>query len=357
MEKAFNDLPMLPPPRSEVETLEVLRQISATALAIGELNGSVKMLPNLLILLNAIILKEATASSEIENIITTQDKLYQALSSRVQETDSATKEVLRYRSALLEGLHLISERGFLNTNTIIRIQQILEENSAGVRKLPGTALKNAVTGQTVYTPPDDHDTILRLLKNLEDYINNDDDISPFIKLAVQHYQFESIHPFYDGNGRTGRIINVLFLILKGLLDKPVIYPSRFITNNKQDYYRLLQEVRTRGNWEKWVIYINQGIEISAKETMMKIHEINSLIRLISEQVKRDYPKIYSKELIEVLFVQPYCRIDSVMEQLGVSRPTASRYLNTLSGCGILSARQLWKETLFVNQQLFELLRD
>ena len=357
MEKAFNDLPMLPPPRSEVETLEVLRQISATALAIGELNGSVKMLPNPLILLNAIILKEATASSEIENIITTQDKLYQALSSRVQETDSATKEVLRYRSALLEGLHLISERGFLNTNTIIRIQQILEENSAGVRKLPGTALKNAVTRQTVYTPPDDHDTILRLLKNLEDYINNDDDISPFIKLAVQHYQFESIHPFYDGNGRTGRIINVLFLILKGLLDKPVIYPSRFITNNKQDYYRLLQEVRTRGNWEKWVIYINQGIEISAKETMMKIHEINSLIRLISEQVKRDYPKIYSKELIEVLFVQPYCRIDSVMEQLGVSRPTASRYLNTLSGCGILSARQLWKETLFVNQQLFELLRD
>ena len=199
-----------------------------SSVALAELKGLANTLPNQNILLNAIILKEARASSEIENVITTHDKLYQALSAKNTQIDAATKEVLRYREAMLFGFHIIQKRGFLNTNALIEIQNILEENNAGIRKLPGTALKNAATGKVIYTPPDDYDTILRLMKNLEEYLNEDNDISPLIKLAVQHYQFESIHPFYDGNGRTGRIINVLYLILQKQLESPILYLSDYI---------------------------------------------------------------------------------------------------------------------------------
>jgi len=353
----FNDLPPLPPLRQQLETLPVLRQVSKTAAAIGELKGLANTLPNPSILLNAVVLKEATASSEIENIITTQDKLYQALSTKGLEADPSTKEVLRYREALLAGYSFLSEKGFLSTNAIAQIQQVLEENSAGIRRLPGTALKNAATGATIYTPPDDHETILRLMKNLEDYLHSDDDLSPFIQLAVQHYQFESIHPFYDGNGRTGRILNVLFLIMKGLLDKPVLYLSKFVIDNKADYYRLLQEVRTHQNWEEWVLYMTKAVEVTARETIEKIRQINELFYQTVEKVKQEKPKVYSKDLLELLFVQPYCRIEIVMDQLGVSRPTASRYLNELSGAGILETKQVWKETFFIHQALFSILKE
>lgn len=334
----FNELPLLPPPREKLETVPILRQVSKTAAVVGELKGVSNTLPNPAILLNAVILKEASASSEIENIITTQDKLYQALSVKSMTVDPSTKEVLRYREALLEGYRFISERGFLNTNAVIRIQEILEENSAGIRQLPGIALKNTTTGLTIYTPPDDRQIILQLMKNLEDYLNSADDLSPFIKLAVQHYQFESIHPFYDGNGRTGRIMNVLFLIMKGLLDKPVLYWSKFIIEHKSDYYRLLQEVRTHNNWEEWILYITRAIEVTAHETIDQIYQINELFDQTVEKVKREKPKIYSKDLLELLFVQPYYRIEIVMHHLSVSRPTASRYLNELAGIGILSSR-------------------
>jgi len=352
----FNDLPFLPPPRAQIETIPVLRQVSHTAAAIGELKGLANTLPNPDILLNAVVLKEATASSEIENIITTQDKLYQALSIKRLNVDLSTKEVLRYREALLEGYRLLSKRGFLSTNDIVKIQQVLEENSAGIRRLPGTALKNAATGTTIYTPPDHQETILRLMKNLEDYLHSDDNLSPFIQLAVQHYQFESIHPFYDGNGRTGRILNVLFLIMKGLLEKPVLYLSKFIIDHKSDYYRLLQEVRIRENWGEWVLFMTKAVEVSARETIEKIRQINNLFYRTLETVRKEKPKIYSKDLLELLFVQPYCRIEMVMEQLDVSRPTASRYLNELAGAGILKTRQVWKENLFIHEALFNLLK-
>ena len=231
--KAFNDLPLLPPKKSLVETIAILKQESKSAVALAELKGITHTLANPNILINAVILKEAQASSGIENVITTQDKLYQALYAKSAKPDGATKEVLRYREALLMGTRLIKERGFLNTNGIIAIQKELEENNAGLRKLPGTALINDLTNEVIYTPPDNFDTISDLMKNLEQYLNDDaDDVSSLIKLAIQHYQFESIHPFYDGNGRTGRIINVLYLILKGLLNEPVLYLSSFIIQNK-----------------------------------------------------------------------------------------------------------------------------
>jgi Fic family protein len=355
-ESPYNDLPLLPPPREKVETIPVLRQAHKTAAALGELKGLSNTLPNPDILLNAVILREATASSEIENIITTQDRLYQALSLKSVEADPATKEVLRYREALLTGYHFLKENGFLSINAILKIQQVLEENSAGLRRLPGTALRNAASGSVIYTPPDDYDTILRLMKNLENYLHEDDNLSPFIRLAVQHYQFESIHPFYDGNGRTGRILNVLFLIMNGLLDKPVLYLSQFIINHKADYYRLLQEVRTHDNWEEWILYMSRTVEVTALETIGKIRQINDLFEHTADTVKRDIPKIYSKDLLELLFVQPYCRIEILMESLGVSRPTASRYLRELATTGLLSTKQIWKETLFINNALLSVLR-
>ncbi|MBK6904912.1 MAG: Fic family protein [Saprospirales bacterium] len=263
-------------------------------------------------LLNAVVLKEASASSEIENIITTQDRLYKALSSRNMKVDPATKEVLR--------------------------------------------LKNAATGTTIYTPPDDYETIQRLMKNLEDYLHTENDLSPFIKLAVQHYQFESIHPFYDGNGRTGRIINVLYLVMVGLLDKPVLYLSKYIIDHKPDYYRLLQSVRTQKTWEDWVLFMTKALEVTAMETIEKITLINALFQKTQEKVRGEKPKVYSKDLLELLFVQPYCRIEMVADQLAVTRQTASHYLKELRDTGVLTTQQAGKETLFVNVELFELLK-
>lgn len=355
-EHPYNDLPLLPPPREKLETIPVLRQAHKTAAALGELKGLSNTLPNPDILLNAVILREATASSEIENIITTQDRLYQALSLKNVEADAATKEVLRYREALLTGYRFLQERGFLSTNAILKIQQVLEENSAGLRRLPGTALRNAATGAVIYTPPDDYDTILHLMNNLEKYWHEDDNLSPFIRLAVQHYQFESIHPFYDGNGRTGRILNVLFLISNGLLDKPVLYLSQYIIDHKADYYRLLQEVRTHDRWEEWILYMSRTVEVTALETIGKIRQINALFDQTAEVVRLEKPKIYSKDLLELLFVQPYCRIELLVEYLGISRPTASRYLHELSAMGLLSTKQVWKETLFIHDALLGLLR-
>ncbi|MBK8490425.1 MAG: Fic family protein [Saprospirales bacterium] len=356
-ETPYNDLPLLPPPRGVIETVSVLRQVGKTAAAIGELKGLANTLPNPDILLNAVVLREASASSEIENIITTQDKLYKALSSQNSQVDPATKEVLRYREALLSGYHTLQQRGFLNTNAIVRIQQTLEENSAGIRRLPGTALRNAATGSTIYTPPNDHETIQRLMKNLEDYLNEEDGLSPFIKLAVQHYQFESIHPFYDGNGRTGRIINVLFLVMKGLLERPVLYLSKYIIDHKPEYYRLLQSVRTQETWEEWVLFITKAVEVTALETIGKINLINALFEKTQEKARLEKPKVYSKDLLELLFIQPYCRIEFVSERLGITRQTSSRYLKELEKTGILTSQQLGKETLFVNEELFDLLKE
>ncbi|MET7000488.1 Fic family protein [Chitinophaga defluvii] len=355
-EKPFNHLPLLPPAREKIETLNVLRQLVHSSVALAELKGLANTLPNPHILLNAVILKEAKASSEIENVITTQDKLYQALSAKGIEIDVATKEVLRYREAVLFGFHLIEKKEFINTNAIISIQKILEESNAGIRKLPGTALRNASTGQVIYTPPDNHESILRLMKNLEEYLNEKDDLSPLVKLAVQHYQFESIHPFYDGNGRTGRIINVLYLVLHGLLASPILYLSAYIIANKAAYYRLLQEVRSTGNWEEWVLYILKGIEQTARETISQIALINNLFKKTQEKIKTISPKSYNKELLEILFEHPYSKIEYLTERLNISRITASKYLKVLEKMGIVESRKVWKETLYINTQLFDLLK-
>lgn len=355
-EKPFNDLPLLPPLREKIETVEILRQVVKSSVALAELKGIAHILPNPTILFNAVILKEARASSEIENVITTQDKLYQALSAKGIQIDSATKEVLRYREAVLTGYHFIQKKGFLNTNAIISIQKVLEENNAGIRKLPGTALKNSATGKVIYTPPDDHEKILNLLKNFEGYINEEDDISPLIKLAVQHYQFESIHPFYDGNGRTGRIINILYLILHGLLESPILYLSAYIIDNKADYYRLLQEVRTHQAWEDWILYILKAIEQTAKETIQQIKDINDLFQKCEDKIKTAL-KSYNKSLLEILFEHPYSKIEYITNRLKISRVTASKYLKELEKIGILQSKQVWKETLYINTELFLLLKE
>ncbi len=356
-DKPFNELPFLPPARDEIETVKLLRQLVASSVALAELKGLANTLPNPNILLNAVILKEARASSEIENVITTQDKLYQALSAKSAQADSATKEVLRYREATLLGFHFVRERGFLNTNAIIKIQKALEENNAGIRKLPGTALRNAATGKVIYTPPDDYDTILKLMKNLEEYLNQEDDISPLIKLAVQHYQFESIHPFYDGNGRTGRIINVLYLIMHHLLESPILYLSEFIIDNKADYYRLLQEVRLKNNWEEWILYILKGVEHTAKQTIKQVHDINKIFLKTQAMIKERADMPYNKELLELLFEHPYSKIEYLVDRLKISRITASKYLKEMEKSGILQSKKIWKETIYINTELFELLKN
>jgi Fic family protein len=353
-----NELPLLPPARDAIETKAILRQESKSAVALAELKGLAHTLPNQNILINAIVLKEAKASSEIENVITTHDSLYQALAAKSFKPDAATKEVLRYREALFAGTEFILEKGYLSTKGIIKVQNILEKNTQGLRQLPGTTLKNDATGEVIYTPPDNKDTIIRLMSNLEKFINidKDDDISPLIKLAVQHYQFESIHPFYDGNGRTGRIVNVLYLILKGLLDNPILYLSGFIIRNKGEYYRLLKEVTFTYHWEPWILYILKGIEQTAADTIGQINNINGLIFETIAKVKAKKPQVYSKEFIELLFEHPYSKIEHLEFKGIAKRKTAGKYLSELAEIGILVPQKIGKEVIYINKALYELLK-
>lgn len=356
-DKPYNNLPLLPPAIEDIESILILRQVNKSSIRLAELKGLAQTLPNPNILLNAVILKEARVSSEIENVITTHDQLYQALSTNNLNVNSATKEVLRYREAILMGYNLIQKKGFLNTNSIIDIQEVLEENNAGLRKLPGTSLKNALTGEVIYTPPDDKDKILHLMKNLEHYINDQDDLSPLIKLAVQHYQFESIHPFHDGNGRTGRIINVLYLILNGMLNSPILYLSNYIIKHKADYYRLLQEVREKNNWEEWIIFMLKAVEETAEETIKQIEEINNFFSAMKAEIREKAPKLYNKELLELLFEQPYCKVEFLVDRLKISRATAAKYLKGLELTGLLKSKKIWKETIYINIGLFEILKQ
>ena len=353
---AYNNLPLLPPKLAILESNKILKQLVKSSVVLAELKGMVNILPNPNILLNAAILKEASASSEIENVITTQDKLYTALSANGIQIDSATKEVLRYREALLYGMTFIKKNGFFTTNAIIEIQRRLEDNNAGLRKLPGTALRSSKTGKVVYTPPDNIDDIRRLLGNFEKYINERDEGPYLIKMAVQHYQFESIHPFYDGNGRTGRIINILYLIMSGLIEKPVVYLSGYVIENKTEYYKLLQEVRTKNNWEGWVLYVLKGVEFASRIALRQVISINKLLEKTKDKVQKWLPKIYSIELVELLFEQPYCKSEFLENRLSISRITAAKYLKELEKIKVLKSQKAWKETLYVNIELFELLR-
>ena len=353
----FNDLPILPPAKEFIESVIILKQLVKSSVALAELKGIIHILPNPEILLNAVILKEARASSEIENVITTQDKLYQALSAKANQIDTSTKEVLRYREAMLFGFRTIQKKNILTINTIIEIQQILEENNAGIRKLPGTALRNSVTGKVIYTPPDQTDVINSLLSNMEKFINLDENEIPhLIKMSIQHYQFESIHPFYDGNGRTGRILNILYLIMSGLIEKPVVYLSGYVIENKPEYYKLLQEVRTKNNWEGWVLYVLKGVDFASRIALRQVISINKLLEKTKDKVQKRLPKIYSIELVELLFEQPYCKSEFLEKRLSISRITAAKYLKELEKIKVLKSQKAWKETLYVNTELFELLR-
>jgi len=266
------------------------------------------------------------------------------------------KEVQHYREALLKGYELVVEHGLLLKRDIVAIQKELEQNDAGVRRQSGTVLKNAATGEVVFTPPQDYETIQSLFVNLEQYINEPNDIDPLVNMAIIHYQFESIHPFYDGNGRTGRIINILYLILKDLLDIPILYLSSYIIKHKADYYRLLQEVRTENNWEEWILYMLDGIEQTSLETINLVNDIHELMNETKETIKRELPKIYSKDLVEILFMHPYTKIEFLVNGLGIARQTASIYLNELEKVGILKSIKIGRSKFFINEELFDMLK-
>ncbi len=347
----------LPPKREKIETLKILRQLSFSASALGELKGDAKTIPNQAILINAVVLQEAKESSEIENIITTQDELYKALTTSGKHAVQV-KEVINYRKAIFTGIEIIKEQGFLRVSDIETIQSTIVENNAGVRTMAGTVLKNERTGEIVYTPPQEKSEILELLNNFLEYFNiNRTDLHPLINLAVLHYQFESIHPFYDGNGRTGRILNILYLILNNFLDIPILYLSSYINQNKADYYRLLNKVNKTGDWEEYILYILKGIEETSLKTIDKINNIKVLLEISVNTARKKASKIYRKELIELIFEQPYSKIDFVVKRLNVERKAASRYLKKLEEIGLLKSEKIGREVVYINEELIDILKN
>lgn len=346
------------PLKADLETKKVLKALPSAHAALAELKGIASTIPNQNILINTIGLQEAKDSSAIENIITTHDDLYKSSLNLDAFKSLNAKEVQNYISALKKGFELITQNGILTNNTILQIQEVLEDNSAGFRKLPGTALKNASTGETIYTPPQDHDKIIQLMSNLERYINDPSmqDCDPLIKMAIIHFQFESIHPFYDANGRTGRIINILYLILAKLQSLPILYLSSYIIRNKPDYYRLLQRVREEDLWEEWILFMIQGVQETAVETVELILKIKTLMLDYKHRLRDNY-KFYSQDLLNNLFKHPYTKIEFIVNDVGVSRLTAANYLNTLADDGMLRKNKLGTGNYYINEELFELLTN
>jgi Fic family protein len=341
----------------DLETKSILKQLPAAHAALAELKGVVQSIPNQIILLNALGIQEAKDSSSIENIITTHDDLYKANLDFEVNISPNVKEVQNYVAAMKRGFELVESQGLLTNQALLKIQETLEGNNAGFRKLPGTALKNAQTGAVIYLPPQDPAEIQELMTNLEQFINDPElsDYDPLVKMAIIHYQFESIHPFYDGNGRTGRILNILYLILTGLQKLPILYLSNHIIQHKSDYYRLLQGVREKGDWESWISYMIRGVEYTAKETIQLIEALKVLIAEMKNQLQNNY-KFYSQELLNNLFAHPYTKIEFLVRDLGVSRLTAANYLNQLASDGVLRKERLGTGNYYVNERLFELLR-
>ena len=341
----------------DLETKSILKQLPAAHAALAELKGVVQSIPNQIILLNALGIQEAKDSSSIENIITTHDDLYKANLDFEVSISPNVKEVQNYVAAMKRGFELVESQGLLTNQTLLKIQETLEGNNAGFRKLPGTALKNAQTGAVIYLPPQDPAEIQELMTNLEQFINDPElsDYDPLVKMAIIHYQFESIHPFYDGNGRTGRILNILYLILTGLQKLPILYLSNHIIQHKSDYYRLLQGVREKGDWESWISYMIRGVENTAKETIQLIEALKILMAEMKTLLQNNY-KFYSQELLNNLFAHPYTKIEFLVRDLGVSRLTAANYLNQLASDGVLRKERLGTGNYYVNERLFELLR-
>lgn len=346
------------PPKNNVENRTVLKSLPKAHAALAELKGIALSIPNQYILINTLGLQEAKDSSAIENIVTTHDELYKSeLNLKSIKTQEA-KEVQNYIEALKKGFELVSEKGVLTSNMILEIQQIIEKNNAGFRRLPGTALKNASTGETIYTPPQNNDTINKLMANLEKFINDTElnNYDPLVKMALIHFQFESIHPFYDGNGKTGRIINILYLILTELLDLPILYLSSYIIKNKQNYYKFLQEIRESNNWENWLLFMIKGVEITSLKTITLILKIKELMLEMKHQLRLKY-KFYSQDLLNNLFKHPYTKIEFVVQDLAISRITAANYLNKLAKDGMVEKRIIGTGNYYVNHKLFELLSE
>ncbi len=341
----------------DIETAAVLKASAQAHRALGELKGTVLTIPNQKILLSTLPLQEAKESSEIENIITTNDDLYRSNYRAQIFKSAAAKEVHNYAKALEIGYEELIKSGLITNNLIVSIQQKVVGNNAGFRTQMGTALKNDRTQEIIYTPPQSIEEIQLLMKEMEDFINNNElsNYDDLVKMALIHHRFESIHPFYDGNGRTGRILNILFLCKQDILDTPILYLSRFINQNKSEYYRLLQVVRNENSWEPWLLYMLKALETIAMDTVALIKSLVYLMKDVKIQLKSRLPKIYSHELINNLFSHPYTKIDYVVEELEVHRNTAAKYLELLTKIGLLEKMKLGKDNYYLNKKLFDLL--
>ena len=354
-------IPSLPLPY-DLETKEVLKQLNRANRKLAELKGVAQTIPNERILISSLTLQEAKDSSEVENIVTTQDDLYRAgLDPSHQFINAATKEVLFYREAINEGFRMVRNKDILTLNDIKHVQEILEQNTAGFRTTPGTQLKRENDGAVIYTPPQDGMAIVRYMSNLEQFINDDhlSQLDPLIKMAIIHHQFESIHPFYDGNGRTGRIINILYLVITGLLDLPILYLSRYITHNKGEYYRLIQAIRDKitdnaAEWEAWILFMLKGVEVTAEDTISLVKNIGRLMAEYKNVIRPDFGSKYNHELLNGLFYHPYTKIDHVVANMQVSRQTASKYLDRIVALGLLKKEKMGKENYYINTRLMNL---
>ena len=349
----YNRLPILPP-KTNLETTKVLRKTINASRALAQLNGLLTNLPNPTLFLDTIHLQEAKASSEIENIITTNDDLYRSLVADKKFDNPATKEVISYKEALWNGLQQIETRPFISTNLCVEIVQSIKKNTAGIRTTPGTALKNT-NGETIYTPPSGEAIIREKLHNLETFINGDDAIDPLIKMALMHYQFEAIHPFSDGNGRTGRILLLLYLKLEKLLDIPAIYLSEYIIKNKTDYYTKLRKVTENNDWEGWILYMLEMVQYTADKGLERLKDVTSLMVQMATEIKETLPKVYTKELVEILFRLPYTKRQFLIDaKLGTPK-TVGNYLMELEKYGFLISEKVGKEKLYLNHKLMAVL--
>ena len=354
-------IPTLPLPY-DLETKEVLKQVNKANRKLAELKGVAQTIPNERILISSLTLQEAKDSSAVENIVTTQDDLYRAgLDTSYQFINAATKEVLFYREAINEGFRMVRNKDILTLNDIKRVQEILEQNSAGFRTTPGTQLKRENDGAIVYTPPQDGQEIIGFMANLEQFINDGEmsQLDPLIKMAIIHHQFESIHPFYDGNGRTGRIINILYLVITGLLDLPILYLSRYITRNKGEYYHLIQAIRDKNTdnaaeWVAWILFMLKGVETTAEDTILLVKNIGSLMAEYKGVIRPDFGSKYNHELLNGLFYHPYTKIDHVVHNMQVSRQTAAKYLDRIVALGLLRKEKMGKENYYINTKLMNL---
>ncbi len=341
------------PSHASLEVKAVWQNLAEAHRHLAELKGLCESLPNRAILLDTLAIQEAKDSSEIENIITTHDELYAYDQS--SSASPAAKEVQNYIAALLVGFQDVVDSGLIRMSTILRVQEAVEQNNAGFRKVPGTVLKNQTTGATVYEPPQDAGLIDKLMTDLVAFIHADDELDPLLRMAIAHHQFESIHPFYDGNGRTGRILNLLMLQREGLLDLPVLYLSRYITSTKNQYYQLLQSTRESRDWVDWCVYIVKGVAITARSEIRLVKNLRTLMQTTKHRLRDELPKIYSQELLNNLFRYPYTKIEFVEKDLGVSRITAAKHLDTLAKNGFVEKKKIGRTNFYINRPLFELL--